>query len=266
MAAKQKSFIKIQGTVGDLTFYQKDGTHFLKTKSSISKEKIQSDPNFLRTRENNQEFAGSAKIAKGLRDGFNDFKKMVDSNVTGRAVKMCNDILKRDAIGLRGKRSFLPVPNKDLIKAFAFSKNISFDSIFSVPFAATVNTDRNAVSITIQDFNAANAVSGPSGATHFKLINLLSVWSSYTYNDNNKSYEATDAVNNSKNVASSSGYLALDASVGSTTIIASNLNGAPVLPTDSALLSYIGIEFYQKVNNDYYLLASGNAMKIQDVF
>ena len=35
---------------------------------------------------------------------------------------------------------------------------------------------------------------------------------------------------------------------------------------DVAVLNAVGVEFYQKVGDNYYLFASGNAMQLVDVF
>lgn len=65
--AKASGIIKIEGTVEDLTFYKKDGKNFVRKKSSISKERIANDPNYVRTRENNVEFSHSGSSGKLLR-------------------------------------------------------------------------------------------------------------------------------------------------------------------------------------------------------
>jgi hypothetical protein len=48
-------------------------------------EQIATDPNFARTRENMNEFAGSANAAKSVRFAFSEIiKRFVDSQLTGR--------------------------------------------------------------------------------------------------------------------------------------------------------------------------------------
>ena len=50
------------------------------------------------------------------------------------------------------------------------------------------------------------------------------------------------------------------------TVIASVLPGAPEMNDDVTVLNSVGIEFYQKAGNDYYLLNAGHALKIQSTF
>ena len=53
--AKQKGIIKLEGTIGDITFYKstQDG-HLAREKGGVSADRIANDPNFQRTRENSR--------------------------------------------------------------------------------------------------------------------------------------------------------------------------------------------------------------------
>ena len=71
--AKNNSYLKFEGTLGGLTYYEKDGKSIVKVKSSVSKSRIEKDPNYKRTRENMQEFGGAAKASKaglGIRSNY----------------------------------------------------------------------------------------------------------------------------------------------------------------------------------------------------
>ena len=65
--AKSNGILKIEGTLDELTFYNKDGKSFVRKKGGVSKERIENDPNYVRTRENNAEFSHSTSSAKTLR-------------------------------------------------------------------------------------------------------------------------------------------------------------------------------------------------------
>ena len=58
--AKLKGIIKLEGTLDNLTFYKAKEGYLVKTKGGVSKERIQNDPAFERTRENGSEFGSSA--------------------------------------------------------------------------------------------------------------------------------------------------------------------------------------------------------------
>ncbi len=59
--------VSFQGSYEDMTFYHKDGKSFARKKSGVSKQRIENDPNFVRTRENMSEFSTNINAAKLLR-------------------------------------------------------------------------------------------------------------------------------------------------------------------------------------------------------
>ena len=48
--AKQKSFLKVAGTLDGLTFYKSVDGHLVRTKGGVSKGRIMNDPAYIRTR------------------------------------------------------------------------------------------------------------------------------------------------------------------------------------------------------------------------
>ena len=61
--ARQKGIIKLDGTIGGITFYKttEDG-YLAREKGGVSADKIANDPNFQRTRENGEGFGRAAKL------------------------------------------------------------------------------------------------------------------------------------------------------------------------------------------------------------
>ena len=64
--AKQRGFLKIEGTLGDVTFLKTQDGYLVKEKSDIG-SRIATDKAFQRTRENNAEFGRAGKAGKTLR-------------------------------------------------------------------------------------------------------------------------------------------------------------------------------------------------------
>ena len=60
--ATQESFIKLQGKVGDLSFFKTKNGYQARVKGGVSADRIKSDPAYQRTRENNVEFATVSKL------------------------------------------------------------------------------------------------------------------------------------------------------------------------------------------------------------
>lgn len=63
-----------------------------------------------------------------------------------------------------------------------------------------------------------------------------------------------------------SAEITLGGTVGSVNRFSPQLPGSPTLPAVIALVGRVRIEFVQELSSQFCLLASGNAMRISDVF
>ena len=262
--AKQKSYITIDGTLGGLTFYQTNGKNFIKTKGGIDKERILTEPNFKRTRENIQEFAGSSKVGKAMRLGYASvIKSMRDRTMVGRLTAVMKRINLLGS-GNRGERTFEILPNALLITDFEFNKSLSLDSIFYPPFAApSLDANRSIATWVVPDFDTDTYITPPEGATHFKLLLASTVLSDYKYNTDLRTYEPTNIAENGMNGIDYSTEIPLGGLVGADTTLTVDLGFASVLPTTVGVVVSIGIIFYQEVNGNMYEFASDNVMRIE---
>ena len=126
--ARQKGVMKIEGSIDDMTFYKTKDGFLVKRKSGVSKQRIESDPNFARTRENDAEFKNAAISGKYLRDVLRPLMKTArDNRVTSRLLKLMSRILRLDATSARRERTVgiaiaLPAA-KVLLKGFEFNSN-----------------------------------------------------------------------------------------------------------------------------------------------
>src|SRR5690554_910285 len=108
--AKQKGPIKYAGTIGDIRHFKIKGLpgYYAGLKGGPTASQIKNAPEFARTRENMNEFGGSAKIAKSLRNGLaKALFGIADSYVTGRLTAAMKRINLEDNTGTRGFRSIL---------------------------------------------------------------------------------------------------------------------------------------------------------------
>lgn len=65
--ARQKGIIKIEGTLGDVTFFKTADGHLVREKGGVDASRIKNDPAFQRTRENGSEFGRAGKAGGLLR-------------------------------------------------------------------------------------------------------------------------------------------------------------------------------------------------------
>ena len=81
-----------------------------------------------------------------------------------------------------------------------------------------------------------------------------------------KKYNPTDPTIDGLNLVAYSTFIPVGGMVGSVTVINSTISGAPVMTPSAGLMGCIGIEFFQFVNGDYYLLNAENSMRLEAVF
>jgi len=266
--AKQIGIVKYKGTIGDIRHFKIKGLtgNFAGLKGGASSEQIKSDPAFVRTRENMNEFGGCAAVGKSVRVGLAQLmKQMSDPQLTGRLTAIMKKINLEDQTEARGYRAILVSTQSKYLVGFNFNRNSSFEGLFTAPVEITASPERNTVTMSVEAFNAQSQVKAPAGATHFRLINAISIISDFAYNSSTKIYEPIDSVLNELSNITYSDYIEVGATVIDPVSIISTLPGSPTLATDDSLLSCIGIEFYQKAGANYYLLNAGNALKIQTV-
>jgi len=267
--ARQLGHVKYKGTIGEIRHFKIKGMtgNFAGLKGGATGEQIKNDPGFVRTRENMNEFAACAIAGKSVRVGLNMLmKQMSDAQLTGRLTGIMKKINLEDQTEARGYRAILISTQSKYLLGLNFNRNFSFDGSFIAPFALVANVDRNSSTLTVPAFNPAKSVIAPTGATHFRLINAVSVISDFAFNATTGIYEPIQPELNEVSNVAYSAYLDIKIDIAAPTVIASVLPGAPEMNDDVTVLNSVGIEFYQKAGNDYYLLNAGHALKIQSTF
>jgi len=169
--AKLNSLLKIEGTLEGMTFYKSKNGYLVRAKGGISKNRIENDPSFVRTRENGSEFGQCAKSGKLLRQTFTSMLVDVkDGSLTARMMKIIAQIKNLDTLSLRGDRNVAnglqTLEGKTILKGFDFNSNAKLKSIL----LADIQLNSSTGEISITDFNPAQQLSAPGGATHVSLI------------------------------------------------------------------------------------------------
>lgn len=172
--AKQKGLLKVEGTMGGMTFYKKDGAFLVKEKSHISADKIAKDAAFARTRENNAEFGSAGKAGKLLRDSLRSMMlNATDSLVTSRVTQLMFNELKLDTTSVRGSRKpatgLALATGKALMKGFNFNINSLLSGVLYKPYTVVPATGV----ITITGLIPQTDVAFPLGATHLSISGAM---------------------------------------------------------------------------------------------
>jgi hypothetical protein len=173
---QQKSFIKLKGEIGDLSFYKTQDGHLVRTKGGIDAHRIQHDAAFQRTRENGSEFGASGKAGKLLRNTVRLLLQHAhDRRVVSRLTKVMTQIKNADVTSVRGARTpgiGLTTPEgQAFLQGFDFNLNSETDQVLLASYASDAATG----TISIPAMNPAFDIKFPEGATHFSLTAGMAV-------------------------------------------------------------------------------------------
>ena len=247
--AKLGGIIKIEGTLDNLTFYKTKDGHLVRTKGGVSKERIQNDPAFERTRENGSEFGASASSGKLLRTSIrNLLMRAKDNRVSSRLTQAMTKVKNFDTTSTRGERSvavgIASPEGKEVLKGFNFNNKAIMSSVLFAPYSVDGATG----TITLTDFNPMNDIIYPSGATH---LSLTSAYAKVDFATGENAIEISPAVN-----------LPIDNSTATQTLVPA---GVPSGSGNEFML--LLIEFFQEVNGNQYILKNGsfNVLNIVEV-
>jgi len=165
--AKQDGIMKIEGTVENFTFYKKDGKSFVRKKGGVSKERIATDPSYVRTRENNSEFTHCMSSGKLLRTALGSMVfRAKDNKLSSRLMQVMSRIKKLDTTSTRGKRQVSLGLNgadgKQHLKGFDFNTNAPLQSVLFAPYVLDAATGV----ITIANLITEEQLLFANGSTH----------------------------------------------------------------------------------------------------
>ena len=247
--AKQKGIIKLEGTIGDITFYKSQDGFLAKGKGGISADRIANDPNFQRTRENGSEFGRAGKAGKVLRNSIrallqNASDRLVVSRLTTEMVK----VIQEDLTNPRGERNVID-GEAELLEGFEFNINGKLGTTLYAPFTGTIDRVAGTLTANLPAFVPSNMIAAPGGTTHFKII----------------SAGAEIDFENESFVVDTQETAVLPWDNVATAVI--NLVNAVTANSTHPLFLALGISFYQQVNGQMYPLKNGafNALSLVKV-
>ena len=246
--AKQHGFLKLQGTLGDVTFVKTQDGYIAKEKSDIG-SRIASDKAFQRTRENNAEFGRAGKAGKILRAALNSLTlNAKDGRMISRLLKAMMKVVKADTTSDRGLRNATD-GDISFLQGFDFNIHAVLSTTFSAAYTASIDRVTGLLDVAIPVFTPANVIAIPDGATHFQLV---SAGAEIDF-ENQLFVSAT----------SQSVILPWD---NNQTLVNTLSNQLPANSTHPLFLVF-GIQFFQSVNGKYYPLKNGafNALNLVKV-
>ena len=247
--AKQKGIIKLEGTIGDITFYKSQDGHLARGKGGVDGKRIATDPNFQRTRENGSEFGRAGKAGKILRNSMRGIlQNAKDSRMVSRLTKKMVEVLQKDITSTRGLRNVID-GEAELLEGFEYNINAKLSTTLYAPYTATIDRVAGTLITNIPVFVPGNMIAAPNGCTHYKIISAA----------------AEIDFENESFVIDSKSTLVLPWNFAATAVI--NLTNTVTANSTHPLFLALGIEFYQDVNGVKYPLKNGsyNALSLVKV-
>jgi hypothetical protein len=247
--AKQKGILKLEGTIGDITFYKSKDGFLAKGKGGIAAERIANDPKFQRTRENGNEFGSAGKAGKVLRNSLRVLlQNSRDNRMVSRLTKKMVEVIQADLISVRGQRNVID-GEAELLEGFDFNINARLSNTLYAPYTLTIDRVAGTLTVNLASFIPSVMIAAPNGTTHFKIVaaGMEVDFENETFvTDNNASV-----------------VLAWDATA--TAVL--NLDNSVTPNSTHPLFLVLGIEFFQDVNGVKYPLKNGafNALTIVKV-
>ena len=247
--AQQKGIIKLDGTIGGITFYKSKDGYLAREKGGVSADKIANDPAFQRTRENGAEFGRAGKAGKVLRTSLRALlQNASDSRMVSRLTTEMLKVVQADTTNTRGQRNVID-GEAELLQGFEFNIYGKLGTTLYAPFTAAIDGATGALTVDIPAFVPIHMIAAPGGSTHYKIISA-----GVEVDFENETY-----VVDSQDTA----IQPWDATA--TAVI--SLSNAVTAASTHPLFLALGIEFYQEVNGQMYPLKNGayNALALVQV-
>jgi hypothetical protein len=172
--ARQSGILKIEGTIGGITFYKTKDGYLSRRKGGVPRERILTDPVFTRTRENGKEFGEAAKSGKLLRAALRPITLQAsDDRVTPRLTQVMHRVMCMDSISERGSRNVATALTnrtaRALLNHFNFNIDAEAGSVLNKPVVVHPLSGR----ITIDGLVPQKDIAFPDGATE---VSISSAW------------------------------------------------------------------------------------------
>ena len=246
---KQLGIINVRGTVGDLNYVRTEDGYFIRRKSSVTKERMATDPAYAATRDHQAEFKRAGAGGKLFRDAVNDtLSNGGDGKLHSRLLKVMMEIIKSDPVSDRGQKKII-LGELGFLEGFEFNRKTPLKGIFPPQYASAIDRAAGKLSVSIPSFVPAESLNVGDEATHFKLV---SAGCELDFENGKSLTEASESplipINNDP--------------VAAFTLV----NIIPPASTVS-LVSVLGIRFFRMMNGKAYRVKSDqfNALRVVQV-
>lgn len=243
---KQIGIINIRGTVGDLNYVRTEDGYFIRRRSSVTKLRMATDPNYAATRDHQAEFKRASAAGKLFRDAVNDtLSHGGDGKVHSRLLKVMLQIIKSDPVSDRGRKKMI-LGELGFLEGFEFNRKNPLKGIFPPQYASAIDRAAGTLSVSIPAFVPAECFNVGDEASHFRIVSA--------------GCELDFEKRRSFTGVSESPLLPINNDVVAAFTLVNSVTPGSVL----SLVSVLGIRFYRMSNGKAYRVKSDrfNALRV----
>lgn len=181
--AYQKGDIKLEGQLGDLTFYKQNGSYRARVKKGLDPKRIATDPRFERTRENSSEFGHASAIAKKIRLALHGVLPLfregtMQTRLNGRILQ----VIKNDATNVRGKRT-LTTNDLPLLIGFSFNAVSAWKDVYFGNVIRSFDPSSGKIQVAFPSYWGPAVLSAPkeTSGVRFSVVTIAMDMENDTY-------------------------------------------------------------------------------------
>ncbi len=228
--ARNTGVIQLQGNVGNLNFAKGGQVRQKPASRTITA---------VRTLENNNEFKTQAKGASLIGESFRACIANAKSrDWHNRLSVITREVMKLDLTNPRGQRGIID-DETSLYEGYDFNGNAPLGRVLYTQVSATLDRATGVCQIMVPALTPGVSVAAPQGATHFRYIGC-----SAEIDFETETVKSADEVSN---------YISLN----NTPQTAETLDVSQTANTAKPIFVGFGLEFYQEVNGQKYILQNG---------
>ncbi len=241
MSKKQIGIVPLTGTIGNITFYEKDGEYRARKKTSLTKQRIMNDPSYEAFRENLSEIKSQSIATSSILSALPKTLKVRDSKFHLRLRSVLNKINKGSP-GTDGERGVVITRQKQKLAHMEMNSGSSFKDACNVVVQSTPAASRNSstvsFSLDMEDMEV------PRNATHFRLVHELGVVSDVIFNAVDRKYEHASPEIDRVSAHAYSETLALDSAEPVDVSLTTTLP-LEAIPDTASVVEGLAIQFYK---------------------
>ena len=240
----------IKGSMGDISVYWNSRLKkwIARQKGGANKNLINNSPVFVRTRENNVEFAACNKWCHRFRLALYEQDHLNYGYYMGGVVQMVKNIQSMDKVSLKGHRNIEPSKYKSLLTEIVFNEEHPFKQVLLRRPEVTADDKRQSVTVNLPQFYPRGELIWRKTYSLYRLTLTVAQISDYVWVDLHKAYEMTHPGLEAKSVTVYSDWMLPGMGTIDLTLTASFADQF-IPPSGSTVMVGVGIEFALQLSN-----------------